>query len=747
MTALPSFNINRLLRYARNDDKKMNVNIEYIKKTFTKQLDQSDCGVACLASVIKYYGGSASLEKLREESGTSKQGTTLLGLYQACPVLNLKAEALEAEGLHNFKEVEFPVILHILIDNKLQHYVVCYGQKGGDYIIGDPGKGIVHYTATELEEVWQSKTLLTLQPTKNFVKVERTKLDKRKWLKNLIEEDLPLLMIALVIGVIITILAMTTAIFSQRLIDDILPAKDGQRLVLGLALLVILLLARSGMSYIRSLFLIRQSKELNIRMIKGFYNALLYLPKSFFDSRKTGELMARMNDTRRIQSAISYVAGNVVIDALIIIVSLVFVHVYAWQVGLVVLGALPFYALIIWRFNSKIISGQKEVMQHHAYNESNYIDTIQGISTIKTMNKQPLFSTITQNIYAGFQQKIFNLGKVGISYSWVSEVTGVLVLASVFGYASYLVLQDVLQLGEMVAVLSMAGGIMPAATRLAVANIQIKEAVVAFNRMYEFASITPEYAKEDVIDTSNKFKEFKSISVNNLSFRFKGRKRLLHNIHFTLKKGEMIALLGESGCGKSTLLQILQKFYPPEEGKITVNRTIDWEAISHINWREKLGVVPQDIKIFSGSLLDNICLGDVTKEAAQIIEFCKNYGFASYFEQFPQTYLTLLGEDGLNLSGGQKQLVALARALYAKPQFLLLDEPTAAMDRNMEQFVLNLLKKLRDEMGIILVTHRPKPANSADRIYIIEDGNVAANGTPNELRLTQNLFSESLELV
>lgn len=732
----------------------MSINKKHIEKTFTKQLDQSDCGVACLASVIKYYGGSTSLEKLREETGTTKQGTTLLGLYQACPTLHLKAEVLEAEGIHNLKEVEFPVILHVLIDKKLQHYVVCYGQQEGHFVIGDPGKGIVNYTVAELDKIWQSKALLTLAPTKSFVKVEETKADKLTWLKNLVEEDLPLLFIALVIGVIITVLAMTTAIFSQRLIDDILPAKDVQRLLLGLALLIILLLARSGMGYIRSLFLIRQSKELNIRMIKGFYNALLYLPKSFFDSRKTGELMARMNDTRRIQSAISYVAGNVVIDGLIIMVSLVFVHVYAWQVGLVVLGTLPFYALIIWRFNSKIISGQKEVMQHYAYNESNYIDTIQGIATIKAMNKQPLFSKLTQHIYSGFQQKIFNLGKIGISYSWVSEVTGVLVLASVFGYASFLVLKDVLQLGEMVAVLSMAGGIMPAVTRLAIANIQIKEATVAFNRMYEFASISPEFspAQEDTHGVTqshtvseNGFK-FESLAVSNLSFRFKGRKRLLHNIQFTLKKGEMIALLGESGCGKSTMLQILQKFYAPEEGNITINGTSAWESISHISWRANLGVVPQDIKIFSGTLLDNICLGDVTKEVEQIIAFCKKLEFSTYFEQFPQSYYTLLGEEGLNLSGGQKQLIAIARALYQKPQLLLLDEPTAAMDRNMEQFVLDLLLKLKAQMGIVLVTHRPKPAYNAGRIYIIEEGKMVATGTPQELRLTQNLFSESLEL-
>ncbi len=272
--------------------------------------------------------------------------------------------------------------------------------------------------------------------------------------------------------------------------------------------------------------------------------------------------------------------------------------------------------------------------------------------------------------------------------------------------------------------------------------------------MYEFASIAPEFQTTHGVTQSHPVSEtgydrigFKSLEVVNLSFRFKGRKRLLHNVNFTVKKGEMIALLGESGCGKSTILQILQKFYAPEGGKITINGKIDWNSLSHKSWRHKIGVVPQDIKIFSGTLLDNIYMGNVTKEAEQIVSFCKTYGFSPYFEQFPQGYLTLLGEEGLNLSGGQKQLVALARVLYQNPQLLLLDEPTAAMDRNMEQFVLNLLLKLKKQMGIILVTHRPKPAYQADTIFIIENGKIVTEGTPTKLRLTQNLFSESLELI
>ena len=386
-----------------------------------------------MASIIQYFGGRAKLEKLRELSGTTKQGTTLLGFFQAASDFGLTAQALEADSLDNLAKVEMPVILHVLLDNKLQHYMVCFGRANNKYILGDPGKGIIELSAKELETIWQSKALLTLLPNENFVKTDSINADKRQWLILLVKDDVPLLAIALALGIIIAVLGMTTAIFSQKLIDDILPAKDTERLVLGLVLLLILLLARGGMSYLRGFFLIRQSKDLNMRMIKQFYDALLYLPKRFFDTRKTGELVARMNDTRRIQSTISLVLGNIIIDALVIVVAIVFVMVYSWPVSLIVIGGLPIYLFIVWYFNEKITYAQMEVMQAYAMNESNYVDTIQGMGTIKAMNKQNVFSKVTNTIYGIFQEKIFDLGKLNIRYGWVSEATGVIIIISIEG--------------------------------------------------------------------------------------------------------------------------------------------------------------------------------------------------------------------------------------------------------------------------------------------------------------------------
>jgi ATP-binding cassette subfamily B protein len=210
--------------------------------------------------------------------------------------------------------------------------------------------------------------------------------------------------------------------------------------------------------------------------------------------------------------------------------------------------------------------------------------------------------------------------------------------------------------------------------------------------------------------------KLKSLEIKNLYFRFTGRNPLLEDISFEVKKGEILALTGESGSGKSTILQILQRFYEFESGEILINGQFGWSEIDTRNWKELIGIVPQEITIFSGTILDNICLGDTQKEEEKIVYFCNEYGFSKYFEAFPQSYLTLVGEEHIHLSGGQKQLLALARALYRKPQLLLLDEATSAMDSKMESFVLELLTKLKPMMMILMITHKYQVVSRADQI-------------------------------
>ena len=710
------------------------MNLKQLNKSFVLQHDQSDCGVACLLSLIQYYQGTNALEKLRELSGTTRQGTTLLGLYQAANQIGFKAQGNEADikALIDHKQ---PLILHVVIEEHLQHYIVCYGYENSVFIIGDPAKGLSTYSKEDLSKIWKSKTCLTLTPTRDFIKATTIKKSKKSWFIKLLKDDYQLLGISLVLGVVVALLGMAMAIFSQKLIDDILPSQNSAKLITGIGLLAFLLLVRVGFASLREFFLIKQSKDFNNRIIDSFYSSLLHLPKPFFDTRKIGELVARLNDTNRIQRVIKLIANNFIIDILVVLISFGYLFVYSWQTGVIAILSLPIYFVLIFRFNRRIISAQKEVMQGYALSESNYITSMQGISEIKNYNKQAVFDKINALVYGNFQDKIFDLGKINVRLSLLSGILSVLFLISTLSYTSFSVYQKTMTLGELMAVLGIAGSLLPSITNLALIAIPINEAKIAFNRMFEFASIQTE--KEGEINMT----DLDVIEIKNLSFRFAGRSQLLKNINIRIAKGEFVAIVGESGSGKSTLGQILQKFYGFENGEITVNGTLNFKELKLENWRSLIGVIPQEIKIFNGNVLDNILLG--TEDTVEnVVKFCQDLGFEKFIADFPQGYATILGEEGINLSGGQKQIIAFARALYKKPHFLILDEATAAMDRNTENFTMQLLSKLKNEVAILFISHRLHTLkNNADYIYILENGIISSKGNHQDLLKTINFYS------
>lgn len=565
-----------------------------ITKTFTRQLDQTDCGVACLLSILRYHGGDATRERLRESSGTSIQGTSLLGLFQTAQSLGFRAEGLEAEGVANLSEVTEPAILHVVLEERLQHYVVYYPTETSDrpgpspvgrgeekmYLIGDPGRGVVAMSAEELCQIWQSRALLTLAPTEAFVQTAQNRQTQWQWFRNLIQDDIPLLGLAAGLGVVVALLGLSMALFSQKLIDEILPKQNTEKLLLGLGLLMVLLLARSGVNYLRGFLLLRQSRAFNVRIADSFFSDLLRLPKAFFDTRKTGDLVARLNDTRRIQSIISFLTGSVVIDTLVVLLTAGYLFSYSWAVGLVALGSFPLFGLLVWKYNSRIVKGQQEVMAAYARTESHFIDSISGIGAIKANGRESLFARLTQAVYTVFQQQLYDLGLLGNRYGLLTELIGVGLLVGVIGLAALMVLQKQIKLGEMMAVVSLASTLISSVGKLATTNIQLQEARVAFDRMREFTELPkeapePESANGSLLAAEAAPLTLESLTVEGLSFRFPGRAPLLREVSLTVRRGEIVGIVGETGSGKSMLMQILQKFYEPEEtGQISVETAL-----------------------------------------------------------------------------------------------------------------------------------------------------------------------------
>lgn len=711
----------------------------HIRRTFVLQHDQSDCGVACLLSLIRYYGGENSLEHLRNISGTNVSGTSLLGLSQAGRQVGFIAEGCKAD-MEALIQHPTPAILHVHLNDFLQHYIVCYGHTTVDgktiFTVGDPEKGVIKMSQDELKGIWRSGFCLTLEVGEQFKKEDAFRSQRNGWFKNLIREDLPLLLVASGLGIVIAVLGLTMMIFSQRLIDNIIPTHDYVKLYLGVLLVILLLLLREGANALRTRFLIDQSRNFNSRIIDRFYNHLLRLPATFFETRKTGEFTARLNDTARVQKVISQLAGLTVIDGLVVLVIFCFLFIYSWQVALICLVALPLYYWLIYTFNKPIRKEQHNIMANYAQAESNFISTFQGIDPIRNYNMQNLFKKRNEGVYKRYQDTIFSLGQIQIRLTFLANGFGVLFLGTVILWEAYSVFHGQQKVGVLMAILGMCTSLLSSVANLALVSIPLNEAKIAFCRMMEYTNMDTENEAGLAIEN------FSSISISDITFRFPGRAPLLKNISIDAAKGEIIAIMGENGCGKSTIGKIIQKKYAPEKGTITVNGSMPLNSISLSSWRKMVGVAAQDIHLFNGTVLENIAFEDAQNNPAAVLKFLGEYGFTPFIDSLPQSYMTIVGEAGIALSGGQKQMVAFARALYHRPQLLILDETNSALDRLTERFMLNLLLKLKKDIAVIFITHRLHILKSVcDRIYVINNGTVSVSGNHHDLLQSENLYS------
>jgi len=269
------------------------------------------------------------------------------------------------------------------------------------------------------------------------------------------------------------------------------------------------------------------------------------------------------------------------------------------------------------------------------------------------------------------------------------------------------------------AIIGISSSLLSSITNLALASIPVQEARVAFDRMFEYSSLEKENTKGVNID------DLHSIEIKNMNFRFNGRSRLLNNVSLNLEKGKITCLLGESGSGKTTLSEIIQKNYLPENGNIIINNDLYLNNVSLDSWRNVISVVPQNIQLFNGNVLENIILDEQLDE--QKLQNVISLGFEKFINSLPQGFMTLVGEEGINLSGGQKQLLGWMRALYHGPKFLILDEPTSSLDLMNRNFIYDLIQKLKSESIIFIISHHSEDVSRiADEVFVLENTQITA---------------------
>ena len=713
------------------------------RKIGIKQHDITDCGAACLASVAAYFGLEMPISKIRQYASTDKKGTNILGLMEAAEKLGLTAKGVKGEFDSLFK-IPTPTIAHVVVKEVLHHFVVIYKATDKFIEVMDPMDGKIHKVPhAEFKKQWTG-VLVLIMPAEEFEPgSEKVSIFSRMWF--LLKPHRAVLFQALIGAAVYTVIGLSTAIFVQLLVDNVIA--DGNRNLLNLlgVGMIILLLFQIGIGVAKTVFTLKTGQLIDARLILGYYKHLLKLPQRFFDTMRVGEIISRINDAVKIRAFINDVAINIIVNIFIVLFSFGLMFTYYWKLGLIMLLIIPVYSLVYIITNQLNKKTQRKLMENAADLESQLVESLNSVSTIKqfglegfaNMKTETRFIQLLKTVYRSGLNSVFS----GNSSQFTSRIFTIILLWVGTGY----VLQGSITPGELLSFYAIIGYFTGPVSELVGMNRTIQDAMIAADRLFEIMDLDKEEQGQKVELNPEVIGD---ICFKDVNFRYGSRVDVFEGLSLTIPKGEVTAFVGESGSGKTTLVNILQKMYPIESGRVSIGE-MNLAHIDTQSLRDTVSVVPQKIDLFSGNVIDNIAVGEFNPNMEKIIGICKKLGILGFIEGLPSGFETHLGENGATLSGGQKQRIAIARALYKEPEILILDEATSSLDSASEQYVQDAVNYLRGQgKTVILIAHHLSTVFMADKICVLEKGRLVEEGTHDELvglesnywKLWQNQF-------
>lgn len=703
--------------------------------TLIKQHDMRDCGAACLASVAGHYGLQLPIAKIRQLCHTDKRGTNALGLIQGLEQMGFNAKGVKA-SLENLPQAPLPAIAHTIFKEQYQHYVVIYKIYKGKISVMNPAYGKIEtYTTEEFAKIWTG-VLILLEPNEYFEqRNEKTSLYQRFY--QLIQPHRSILLQALVGAIFYTLLGLSTSIYIQKITDYVLV--DGNRRLLNLLslIMIVLLLFQIFLGVMKSVLTLQTGQKIDKYLILGYYKHLLKLPQRFFDTMRVGEIISRVNDAVKIRTFINDVSIQIVVNVFIVLFSFALMFTYYWKLALIVALVIPFYLGIYvitnW-LNKKV---ERRMMEESAELESHLVESLNAVKTIKQFgaeiyanNKTDIhFSTLLKTIYKSVLNSLFS----GNASEFVSRVFTIVLLWVGAGY----VIDREITPGELLSFYALIGYFTSPVSQLIGMNKSIQNALIASDRLFEIMDLEQEEVTDKIELTAE---QIGNINFENVTFSYGSRREVFKDFSCVIQKGKTTAIVGESGSGKTTLATLIQNLYPVNSGKITIG---DYEVqyLSHYSLRTLIGVVPQQIDLFSGNVIENIAFGEDFPDMQRVIDLTKQLGIISFIEQLPNGFQTHLGENGSQLSGGQRQRIAIARALYKNPEILILDEATSSLDTDSEQVIQATLNELkRTGKTLIVIAHRLSTIAHSDTILVLKNGQLIEQGTHQELLARETTY-------
>ncbi|KKD38338.1 MAG: peptidase domain-containing ABC transporter [Limnoraphis robusta] len=702
------------------------------------QHSEEDCGAACLASVAQYYGRTFTLPHLREASGTNQQGTTLLGLQQGAVAVGFNARPVRAAAniLDEIDQVPLPLIIHW----KGYHWVVLYGYQRQKYIIADPAVGILQLSKEELTAGWNDWVCLLIEPDQERFFLQTSdqvthlwRWIKRSWIYRQILTEV------LAINIVLGLLSLGSPFLIQIITDEVLVREDLQLLQSIIIAVVMINLFSSALGLVQSNLIVHFAKRLELGLVMEFGRKMLHLPLSYYETHRGGDIVSRLKDIQELNQFISQFIVSLPSQLLVAIISLMVMLIYSVPLTILamIIGGLMVLSTLV--LLPTLRQKTRNLFAVEAETQGVLVETFKGSLTLKTTNSTAQFWEELQTRFGRQANLAFRTTQIGILNEmfsgFVSGVGGVALL----GFGSRIVMTNTLSIGQLLAFLTLQRNV----------TLFVNSIVRFTDDLTRVQTVTQRLA--DVIDAPSESLETDKkpsayippnadITCHNITFHYGGQVNLLDKFSVVFPGGKTIALIGRSGCGKSTLAKLIAGLYPLQSGNIRLG-IYNQQDLSLDCLRQQVVLVPQDAHFWSRSIIENFQLGHPGIPFEAIVQACQIAGADEFISQLPEKYQTVLGEFGASISGGQRQRLAIARAIVTNPSILILDESTASLDPLSESEILYRLLQQRQGKTTILISHRPRVINQADWIILLDEGQLKLQG---ELSKLQSLPGEHL---
>lgn len=699
-----------------------------MRYTFVKQFDSTDCAAACLAMVCLHYKKETSISKLRDLMGTDLRGTNLVGLEQCAKELGFVSQAIRVDRDGFLSDFTLPCIANIITKEGLSHFVVIFKKSKRYLVIGDPAKDLTRIT---IDEFYQQFTgvLFLIKPTEAFYPGKEKKGTMFHRYVSLLLPHKRLFAAAIIASLIITLLGIGSSLFNKILMDEILPYKLENTLLLTVIIFTGTSLISTIIDFERQYVLLYLSQKIDIPLMLGYFRHIFKLPIKFFATRKTGDIITRFSDAGTIKNIFTSIALSLILDVSMALISGVVLFNMNAKLFIIIMFMTVISILLVLIFKPIYKKLNEEQMQQASILNSEIIEGVRGVETIKGNANEDVALENIEREYIRSLRIGMREGKTSAVQGLLSGLVGMLGNMIVVYVGIKSVISGDWTLGSYMAFSTLASYFTNPVSELVGMQLQIQEAQISMKRLSEILDVETEAEDQNLLDVEGSIGD---VEVQNVTFRYGTRQPALRNISFSIPKGKKVALVGSSGSGKSTIAKLLLKYYTPELGCIKIDG-VDINEFTNTSIRNAISYVPQNIELFSKSIFENIRVSKPNVTLDEVKEAAKKADAHNFIRKLPGQYGTYLEEAGNGLSGGEKQRIVLSRALLKNSDFYILDESTSSLDFATENVIFDMIYNKMRGKSMLIIAHRLATIKECDNILVLANGEVVEQGTHNQL--------------